>query len=64
MMQNVDVQRNSRIVATFSSAPNRRHAIRISISRGAHTTIGADFKSLAVGCITRGLAEEHTGTYL
>jgi hypothetical protein len=47
--QNLDLQRNSRIGATFSSALDRHQAIRISVSRGAYTTIGADFTSLAVG---------------
>ena len=45
--QNLDLQRNSRIGATFSSALNRQQAIRMSISRGAYTTIGADFTSIA-----------------
>jgi hypothetical protein len=47
--QNLDLQRNSRIGATFSSALGRHHAIRASVSRGAYTTIGADFTSIAVG---------------
>jgi hypothetical protein len=47
--RNVDLQRNSRIGATFSSALGRRQAIRLSVSRGAFTTIGADFTSMAVG---------------
>ena len=47
--QNLDFQRNSRIGATFSSAIDRRQAIRISVSRGAYTTIGADFSSIGVG---------------
>jgi hypothetical protein len=46
---NLDLQRNSRIGATFSSGIGRRQAIRVSVSRGAYTTIGADFTSLAVG---------------
>ena len=37
------------IGATFSSAISRRQAIRVSVSRGAYTTIGADFTSIAVG---------------
>ena len=45
--QNLDFQRNSRIGATFSSALDRRQAIRMSVSRGAYTTIGADFTSVA-----------------
>ena len=47
--QNVDLQRNSRIGATFSSALDRHQAIRMSVSRGAYTTIGADFTSIAIG---------------
>jgi len=47
--QNLDFQRNSRIGATFSSALDRRQAIRVSMSRGAYMTIGADFISIAVG---------------
>jgi hypothetical protein len=46
---NFDLQRNSRIGATFSAALDRRQAIRASVSRGAYTTIGADFTSVAVG---------------
>ncbi len=45
--QNLDFQRNSRVGATFSSALNRHQAIRMSVSRGAYTTIGADFTSIA-----------------
>ena len=47
--ENLDLQRNSRIGATFSSALTRRQAIRVSVSRGAYTTIGADFNAIAVG---------------
>jgi Putative MetA-pathway of phenol degradation len=46
---NLDLQRNSRIGATFSSALGRHQAIRAAVSRGAYTTIGADFTSIAVG---------------
>jgi hypothetical protein len=46
---NLDLQRNSRVGATFSAAIDRHHAIRASVSRGAYTTIGADFTSIAVG---------------
>ena len=45
--ENLDLQRNSRIGATFSRALNRQQAIRMSVSRGAYTTIGADFTSIA-----------------
>jgi Putative MetA-pathway of phenol degradation len=47
--QNLDLQRNSRIGSTFSWALDRRQAIRMSVSRGAYTTIGADFNSINVG---------------
>ena len=47
--QNLDLQRNSRIGATFSSALKRGHSIRVAVSKGAYTTIGADFTSIAVG---------------
>jgi len=47
--RNFDLQRNSRIGATFSRALNRQSAIRMSVSRGAYTTIGANFTSIAVG---------------
>ena len=46
---NVDLQRNSRVGATFSKGIDRHQAIRASVSRGAYTTIGADFISVAVG---------------
>jgi hypothetical protein len=47
--QNLDFQRNSRVGATFSAGLTRRQSLRMSVSRGAYTTIGADFTSLAVG---------------
>lgn len=47
--QNLDLQKNSRIGATFSTAIARGQAIRVAVSRGAYTTIGADFNSIAVG---------------
>jgi hypothetical protein len=46
---NVDLQRNSRIGATWSKAFDRRQAIRVAVNHGAYTTIGADFTSVAVG---------------
>ena len=48
-VESLDLQRNSRIGATFSKALTRHHAIRASVSRGAYTTVGADFTSIAVG---------------
>jgi hypothetical protein len=47
--QNADLQRNSRIGATFSSAIGRGQAIRVALSHGAFTTIGAAFTSIGVG---------------
>ena len=47
--QNLDLQRNSRVGATFSKGLTRRQAIRVSVSDGAFTTIGAAFVSVAVG---------------
>jgi hypothetical protein len=47
--QNLDLQRNSRTGATYSPALGRHQAIRMSVSRGAYTTIGAAFTSIAVG---------------
>jgi hypothetical protein len=44
---NLDFQRNSRVGATFSRALDLHQAIRMSVSRGAYTTIGADFTSIA-----------------
>ena len=46
---NLDLQKNSRVGATFSRALKRGHAIRASVSKGAYTTIGADFTAIAVG---------------
>ncbi len=47
--QNLDLQKNSRVGATFSKGLGGGHAIRASVSRGAYTTIGADFTSIAAG---------------
>src|SRR4030095_9158189 len=44
---NLDFQRNSRVGSTFSTALDRHQAIRMSVSRGAYTTIGANFLSIA-----------------
>jgi hypothetical protein len=46
---NLDLQRNSRVGFTFSKAVARGHAVRVSVSNGAYTTIGAAFTSVAVG---------------
>jgi len=48
-VKHLDLQKNSRVGSTFSWALDRHHSLRASISRGAYTTIGADFTSVAVG---------------
>jgi hypothetical protein len=45
---NLDLQKNSRVGLTFSKVLRRGHSIRASISRGAYTTIGADFNAAGV----------------
>jgi hypothetical protein len=47
--RNIDLQRNSRVGATFSAAIGRGHAIRVAANRGARTTIGADFTAIGIG---------------
>jgi hypothetical protein len=47
--RNLDLQRNSRIGITSAWSINSRHSIRLSLSRGAYTNIGADFTSVGVG---------------
>ena len=47
--RNIDLQRNSRVGATFSAAIGRGHAIRVAVNRGARTTIGADFTAIGIG---------------
>ena len=46
--KNEDLQSNSRMGLTFSMQVNRKNAIKFSYSRGAFTTIGADFDSFGV----------------
>jgi len=48
-VRHLDIQRNARIGWTFSWALDQHHAFRASVSRGAYTTIGGDFTSVAVG---------------
>ena len=45
---NLDLQRNSRVGATVALPLGRAQALKIAYSRGAYTTIGADFDSLGV----------------
>jgi hypothetical protein len=47
--QNLDLQRNSRVGATFSRALDQHNAIRMSVSRGAYTAIGAEFNAFSFG---------------
>ena len=44
---NQDLQSNSRVGTTFSWPFNPRRSIRVAVSRGAYTTIGADFTALS-----------------
>ena len=46
---NIALQKNSRIGSTFSWGRDQHNSLRASISRGAVTSIGADFTSIAVG---------------
>jgi len=48
-VKHLDLQKNSRVGSTFSWALNQHHSLRASVSRGAYTTIGANFTSVAVG---------------
>jgi hypothetical protein len=45
---NLDLQKNSRIGATVAMPLGRRHSLRAAVSRGAYTTIGADFTGLSM----------------
>jgi hypothetical protein len=45
---NLDFQRNSRVGATMSWPLDRHNVLKVAVSRGAYTTIGADFTSLSV----------------
>jgi len=47
-VKNLDLQRNSRVGTTFSAGLDQHQAIRLSVSRGAYTTIGAAFTSIGV----------------
>jgi hypothetical protein len=46
---NLDFQRNSRVGATFNVPLTRFDALRFAVSRGAYTTIGADYTSVSAG---------------
>lgn len=46
---NVDLQRNSRVGVTVIRPLARGRILRAAVSRGAVTTVGADFTSVAVG---------------
>ena len=48
-VRHLDLQRNARVGWTFSWALDQHQALRASVSRGAYTTIGGDFTSVAVG---------------
>ncbi len=46
---NLDFQKNSRLGATFSYPLGPRQSLKVAFSRGAYTTIGADFTSVVAG---------------
>jgi len=46
---NLDLQRNSRVGTTVAIPINARHSLKLAYSRGAYTTIGADFHALVAG---------------
>jgi hypothetical protein len=48
--RNLDLQKNSRIGATFSFPLGARQSVKVAFSRGAYTTIGADFTAIVAGC--------------
>jgi hypothetical protein len=48
-VRHLDIQSNARVGWTFSWALDQHHALRASVSRGAYTTIGGDFTTIAVG---------------
>ena len=43
---NLDLQKNSRVGGTFSFPVGPRQSLKVAYSRGALTTIGADFHSI------------------
>ena len=47
--RNLDLQKNSRAGATFSFSLGARQSVKVAFSRGAYTTIGADFTTLVAG---------------
>jgi hypothetical protein len=47
-VENFDLQRNSRVGATVALPLGRAQSLKIAYSRGAYTTIGADFDALGV----------------
>lgn len=46
--QNFDLQRNSRVGITMARPLSGGRMLRVAVSRGAYTTIGADFTSVSV----------------
>jgi len=46
--QNFDLQRNSRVGITMARPLSGGRTLRVAVSRGAYTTIGADFTSVSV----------------
>lgn len=48
-LENLDLQENSRFGLTYLLPLNRRSSLRFAYSRGARTTIGAEFDAFALG---------------
>jgi len=46
--KNEDLQSNSRMGLTFAMPVNRTNSLKVSYSRGAYTTIGADFDAIGI----------------
>ena len=48
-VRRLDLQRNSRVGTTVSVPLSRRQSVKVALSTGAFTTIGADFNAFAIG---------------
>lgn len=48
-LENLDLQQNSRVGVTYLLPLNRRNSLKFAYSRGARTTIGADFDAFSLG---------------
>ena len=48
-LESLDLQQNSRVGVTYLLPLNRRNSLKFAYSRGARTTIGADFDAFSLG---------------